>query len=55
MRLDEYGNVNKTKMFWEDYGPDYIELKHDYWHHPNAKGSEAMFKQIKEDVPELFE
>ena len=53
--VDEYGNVNKTKMFWEDYGPDYIELKHDYWHHPNPKGSEAMFKQIKEDVPELFE
>lgn len=53
--VDEYGNVDKTKMFWEDYGPDYIELKHDYWHHPNEKGSIAMYKQIMEDVPELFE
>ncbi len=53
--VDEYGNVDKTKMFWEDYGPDYIELKHDYWHHPNEKGSEAMYERIKLDVPELFE
>lgn len=52
--VDEYGGVNKTKMFWEDYGPDYQLYSHDYWHHPNELGSRAMFNQIRNDIPELF-
>lgn len=52
--VSENGFVDKEKMFWEDYGPDYIELKHDYWHHPNVKGSAAMFEQVHQDIPELF-
>lgn len=51
---DENGQVDKSMMFWEDYGPDYIKYRHDYWHHPNEKGSHSMFIQLMKDVPELF-
>lgn len=42
--------LDRSLMFWEDYGPDYILQAHDYWHHPNEKGSRAMYKQFCEDV-----
>lgn len=45
---------DSTTMFWEDYGPDYILLNHDYWHHPNEKGSYKMFEIICSDLPWLF-
>lgn len=46
--------LDKSTMFWEDYGPDYKRYNHDYWHHPNEKGSRKMFERIKTDLPWLF-
>lgn len=46
--------LDKSTMFWEDYGPEYKRYSHDYWHHPNKNGSKKMFEQIKNDLPWLF-
>ena len=43
--------LDKSTMFWEDYSSDYSFFGHDYWHHPNVKGSEAMYEQILTDLP----
>jgi hypothetical protein len=41
--------VDKTKMYWENYSSS-----SNVYHHPNVKGSMAMFAQLKIDVPEIF-
>lgn len=46
--------VDKTMMFWEDYPPTQFN-GWQVWHHPNEKGSKAMFEQALKDLPELFE
>lgn len=43
-------SVDTSKMWWEDYP----EPTGSVYHHPNVKGSRAMFEQIKLDMPELF-
>ena len=45
--------VDKTMMFWEDYPPTQFN-GWQVWHHPNEKGSKAMFEQALKDLPELF-
>lgn len=44
-------NVDTSKMYWEDYGGSTGSI----YHHPNVKGSKAMFAQLKIDVPEIFQ
>ena len=46
--------VDKSMMFWENYPPE-MYGGWQVWHHPNEKGSKAMFEQALKDVPELFE
>ena len=46
--------VDKSMMFWENYPPE-IYGGWQVWHHPNEKGSKAMFEQALKDLPELFE
>ena len=46
--------VDKTMMFWENYPPE-IFNGWQVWHHPNEKGSKAMFERALVDVPEVFE
>ena len=45
--------VDKTMMFWEDYPPTQFN-GWQVWHHPNEKGSKAMFEQALKDLPEVF-
>ena len=46
--------VDKTMMFWENYPPTQYN-GWQVWHHPNDKGSKAMFEQALNDVPEVFD
>ena len=46
--------LDKSTMFWEDYGPEYKRYSHDYWHHPNELGSKKMIERIKKDLPWIF-
>lgn len=46
--------IDKSTMFWEDYGPEYKKYGHDYWHHPNVKGSNKMYERIEKDIPWLL-
>ena len=46
--------VDKSMMFYENYPPE-MYGGWQVWHHPNDKGSKAMFEQALKDVPELFE
>lgn len=41
--------VDTTKMWWENYSSS-----NNIYHHPNVKGSKAMFARLKIDVPEIF-
>ncbi len=45
--------VDKTMMFWENYPPTQFN-GWQVWHHPNEKGSEAMFEQALKDLPEVI-
>lgn len=48
--------VDKSKMYWEDYSN--YPAPYTGWqiyHHPNPKGGRAMFEQIVQDLPELFD
>lgn len=47
-------DVDRTMMFWENYPPE-IFNGWQVWHHPNEKGSKAMFERALVDVPEVFE
>lgn len=42
-------NVNTDEMWWENYSST-----SNIYHHPNVKGSTAMFAQALKDIPEIF-
>jgi hypothetical protein len=43
--------VDQTMMYWENYTNEWGEV----YHHPNVKGSSAMYQRTLTDLPELYE
>ena len=46
--------VDTSTMWLEDYSNSAYLTGSTYYHHPNAKGSAAMYAQIRHDAPEIF-
>ena len=46
--------VDRSTMWWEDYSGSSYLTGSNYYHHPNEKGSAAMYAQIGQDAPEIF-